>query len=398
MVRFSKKIKFAYSLLEASIVLIMVSVIISLSTNVIVSKIKSKTNTRPHGRFECYYVGNDLMQHSVINDRDFGVQKSSNKDFCLFKPNQYVRYLVANVVGAGAPAVSNMGGTAGQFESKFFSSPAYNYFLYPGKPVSSSKALTDAQIKSMKSYIRTSIISGKSEFYPVIASGGTNSNGISNISPDKLQSCNVVMTNSQYDCNIAPSCTIVDNGYQGSSSLRDTLKCYPLNNTECTIEDKKIIVGYCSSKTSYRTVEYNLYDILSYDNLLEPVKGKTNVWNFYSDVYYKERGCQFPGDSNKETGSETCEKLYSIFNVNEFKNVNSNKSPCLFKLELRFNLPGANENGEISQLTRYVKSMQFYETKAGNVNLNSGIASVSPGDGGSPSSKDGHTGGIVLLY
>ncbi len=403
MVKNNKVLKFAYSLLEASIVLIMVSVIISLSSNVVVSKIKSKTNTKPHGRFECYYVNGELMQHSVINGRDFGVEKSSNPNYCLFKPNQYVKYLVANIVGAGAPYTSAGGGGAGEFVSKFFSSPASHYLLYPGKPVVyNSSALTDEQIKSMKSYITKSIISTNPESYAAIASGGINGTNIFNILPEQLESCHVVKVNDKFDCKVAPGCVISDsNTLANGSSLYHTLKCLPASSSDCIFKDKKITVSYCASIDEYKTVEYNLSDILAMiKSNSEGAKYNKNVLTYYSDIFYKELGCKaYRTDNDKNnTSDEKCKLLYEKWNKTDFERVDNADSPSLFKLELKFNIHQDSKLGEVSELTKYAKSMQFYEVKNGSVNTTSGIAAAAPGDGGSSSSKDGHTGGIVLLY
>ena len=63
--RVTKNSKNAFSLAEMLLVLLILSFLIVSLAPIAYKKIPKKTDRLPHGRFECYYDGEKLMQYTA---------------------------------------------------------------------------------------------------------------------------------------------------------------------------------------------------------------------------------------------------------------------------------------------------------------------------------------------
>ena len=375
--------KEAYSIIEVTLVLLIVTIFIALSSNIFASKVKSKTNAEIHGRFECYYKNGKLMQRKFIEGVDMG-EEAVEGNHCEFIPNQFVRYIVINIVGGGAaPNKSlNKGGGAGVYKSLFYPSPLYKYYLYPAKASNANNG--------EDSYVMAISSNDAVEKEVVRATGGSNGKDLGSSSIEDVKSC-IVSKSAPWE------------EYQCGTSAK------------CEIKDGNIIVSYCRSTSYYKaeTLEYNdqtktqpSYTSIVRSRGIQDSKGvhildNTNgVWKFYSMSYYNDINC----DPLKDPTNNVCKNYKTYFDNNggleyfkkmlkdpyELNNATRypNLTPCMYQLELKIDLTQYDNVGEVSGLTKYAISM----------NYKGGIADVGAGNGGSVSDTYGKAGGILILY
>lgn len=113
-----------FSLLEASVVLLMVGIFIAMSASSFSKRNVTYNEADGHGRYECYQSGAGIQQRYVENNSPRTVTGTS----CVFRPPRYAKYLLVNISGGGS------GTAAGDFKSIFYSSIEDPITITPGGP------------------------------------------------------------------------------------------------------------------------------------------------------------------------------------------------------------------------------------------------------------------------
>lgn len=89
-----------FSLAEMLLVLVILSFLIVSMAPIAYNKLPKKTDRIPHGRFECYYDGNQLMQYSA--DEIYGATTPQAVTKCEFNPPVKASFFIMQAIGGGA--------------------------------------------------------------------------------------------------------------------------------------------------------------------------------------------------------------------------------------------------------------------------------------------------------
>ena len=210
--------KYGYTLMEAAIVMLIVSIFIAVIATVVPHKVKPKTEADAHGHFECYYSGNKLVQRTFVEGNyDPEVVDRSSQGYCEFVAPKYLRWLIINAVGGGSGT-----GSAGKVVSTFYNSAlSPSYKMYIGQGAASNGGTTTVYNSSDQKVIE---IGGGSDF--------------TNVASTSI--ANVV------------SCSITGLQHDASNPYNDDYICDygPL----CEVSGDKIKVSYCRTNELYKTV------------------------------------------------------------------------------------------------------------------------------------------------
>lgn len=224
MVKFSfKNRKYGFSMLEATITMLMVAVFTAAATNVFTRKHQKVAHTTSHGSFECYYDGEGqlcqrMAQEGIFQEPTCGLAE------CTFKPLKASEYYVVNAIGGGGGGnTSGLGGSAGEYRTFFIPSISKELHILPGKGGLAGSDPTDGE---------DTIIENKDGESLLIAFGGKG--GYLNQSAYK----NTIEAEDIYDCSLYFT--------DGSTALE-----YCGGNTPyCNINTSSIYIYYCYSSTS----------------------------------------------------------------------------------------------------------------------------------------------------
>ena len=334
-------VKNAYTLMEACVVMLIVSIFVAVIANVVPHKVSPKIESDTHGRFECYWKGNKLYQKQVSlqNQNEAPVEVTGN---CSFTPPNIAKYVVLNVVGGGAT-----NGSCGKFVSTFYPGSNVTYVIVPGKAQAdvgnSTKIYQDEQTESK---------------LILDVDGGTNISGNEGkyrTSINDVMSC-VAQRGPQnydgdyYDCSKAPT---------------------------CEIEGDRIKVGFCRTNEIYSTkflpwnskaenkpqMERELLDdqfVVNKHTTWNPATGEMTYYDASLHTDYKKD----PDLSWEPTTNTT--------------------QPALYQLNLKLKVP--TENGDISVMTKYFDMLK----------INDEMSGVKPGNGGC--SGDCGNGGVLIVW
>lgn len=188
--------KYGFSLFEAVVVMGIVAIFVASATNVFTKKHKQVQEKTPHGRFECYYSGDQLVQQ--LFTENMSQQKQNVSDHCTFKPVKNAPYYVVNLVGGGgAGSSSQYGGGAGEYRSFFVTTIEKELQIIPGKAGISSG---DSGEESVAYNITNA---GEKEDLATVA-GGQYGFNINTLSGNNVSDCSV--NNTGYVCNKDPVC------------------------------------------------------------------------------------------------------------------------------------------------------------------------------------------------
>lgn len=356
-----KGFKKGYTLFEACVVMIIISIFIMVMANVIPHKVKTKVESNAHGHFECYYnASGNLIQQTFIEgkENDAVDLTAEGKDYCTFTPQGFTRFLILNAVGGGAKM------SAGRFVSTFFNNSISNaYKIYIGQGEEKSGGDT--------------VIKDASDNVVITAKGGFDSSDPANASVEDISSC--VMSTTIPRVPYAGSPFDSDAQYYDQDYICDK---GPL----CEVENGMIKVSYCRTNELYQT---------SYLPYNKSAVGSATA---------KYRESQYVASSSYpsiDTRWDVSEKILTYCDTSLFEDydndpdaywaVNSSCEsnevavPSLYKMQLKLNL--SNKEGE-SDMTRYIKMLQFKSDDA--------INTINPGDG-SPSGA-GNNGAVLILW
>ena len=343
----SRNKKFAYTLLEATVVMLILSIFIAVTANVIPHKIKPKNQSDAHGRFECYYNGNKLYQRTCLK----GDCKDNPDEVttCRFVPPKYIKYLIVNAVGASAPA----GGSAGEFLSTFYSSSNSIYDIEPGKFGSEEIDGTSTRVYKCDDTNCTS----KSLIMKAVQGINTSgADGYKNTTTDDIQSC-VIEKGPTISYN-----SLLSKGYMCSKG--------PI----CEIETGKLKVSYCRTNELYRTVylPYKKQDVTNssdykitqfiIDSPYTEWDNSTNTITYYDTSLWDDYGTSIKAGWNPKTDILT---------------------PSLYKLTITLKLGNVTEK---SLMDNYMEMLQL---------PNGGIRDAHPG---SIISNTPKSGAVLILW
>ena len=355
-----KRILNGFSLLEACVVMLILSIFIAVMANVIPQKAKKKVSSEAHGRFECYYKADGtLYQQTFTGNLGSGeavaTETVDTKPACKFQPPFYAKYIIIDAVGGGAGGGTSVGGGEGGFVSSFYTSISKSYMIVPGKGGAVNNNGEPTLIKSGSSTLLT-------------ANGGKSKSSLDNTTVDDILSCVVTdyTTDSYYDCKTSPTCEIVDG---------------------------KVRVSFCRTKDNYKTVDltYKAYDSsgkLITDNpryivndvtvggghKITEQSSATNVWKYHDISLF----------------SDYSDATNPIYQAGWVPDVNDIWTPSLYTLEITMDIDvneASPESSSTSNLERYIESMKY----------TSPISTVHPGQGGAANTA-GTAGAVIILW
>ena len=353
-----KKYKTGFSLLEAMVVMVIVAIFVAVIANSIPHKSKPKLSAEIHGGYECYWKNNQLYSRSIAISTETA-EKEESGNCCNFRPNQYVNFIVFNVVGGGSVGGSDTGGGAGAFMSAFFSSPNNNYQLCPGKGGSATSS--DGE----QSYVTSD---GKTI---VTADGGNEATTIRNtkysdilsVYVDKAMDSNVPV----YGCSYTPRAWLDDTDQTIHISFCRT----SLDITEKTLEYSN--TEYETNKDKYKTV---LQSPLLNTPLLNITQQDENTVLEYYDVG------EFVDYGKDPRTHESCK----ADNYAKITSMSDPMCPSRYKLNIKLNQLSNDAGGETSGLTKYAELMNY-----------TNLAEIEPGNGGAQGGQEGKPGAVLVV-
>lgn len=116
--------KKGFSLAEMLLVLVILSFLIVSLAPIAYNKLPKKTDRIPHGRFECYYENDQLMQYSA--DEIYGPTTPQVVSKCEFNPPVKASFFIMQAIGGGAGGTyitENPNTTTPVFESGVINAP-----------------------------------------------------------------------------------------------------------------------------------------------------------------------------------------------------------------------------------------------------------------------------------
>lgn len=229
--------KIAFSLFEAVVVMGIVAIFVASATNVFTKKHKKQTEKPPHGRFECYYQDNKLVQQTFYENMSGQIQTLTT-DYCTFKPVRRASYYVLNLVGAGGGGTSSYGGSAGTYRSFFIPTIQKELHVYPGKGTSTTGG---------QSFVREKLTDGNMKDLASVQ-GGQSGFDLESISAKHVSSCAV--TKQKYACNIDAFCTIYEQYLYVTYCVAEEMSSE--NNEDAHAEDN-VTYGDISRKGTYNS-------------------------------------------------------------------------------------------------------------------------------------------------
>lgn len=372
MVISNKNFKFGFSLIEALVVMSIVTIFVAVIANVIPHKSKPKVSAEAHGGYECYWKNNKLYSRTITVGSEHAEKEETTSDdrgkYCVFRPNHYVPYLIFNVVGGGAKGGTNDGGAAGQFASAFFPIPHTSYKLYPGKGGTVSNPQGSPSYVTANDDVLVEV-AGASD------SADATTSTVDNIVDVYLagqMGANVIA----YGCNYTPRVWLgVDNLIHISFCKNSTdvvEETFEFNNPSYT--DTKL--RYKRTIMNSPVVGSNVTDSDGTKaRVLSKLKdGTTNIWEYY-DI-----GAFIDLDLDPLDLPYPC--TYNII-----RSMNSPMCPSRYKIEIKLDIPDNSAVGATSSLTKYADLMQYNNLK-----------SIKPGNGGAQGNGAGYAGGILVSW
>ena len=386
----NKKFKKGFSLFEAFVVMLIVSIFVALMANTVAHRPKAKVASEAHGRFECYYDGEKLYQQlftegsstgrelakgtiTLYKDNGHGHKvKTEIKPACEFIPPSYAKYMIIDAVGGGAGGSFSGGASEGQFVSTFYATIERKYLIIPGKGGKKQTSTAGAESGTETIVYTPATKPNESDNAIIVAAGGKSLSTLENTTLNDVLACSITewCTQEAFDCHITPT---------------------------CQIKDGQLYVSFCRSKGSYVTVPITYKEnkknsdevqLGNPRNIVNNIKGKdgkllfttqknANTW-VYHDI------SQFSDYNNTDLDpTPSFRKLRP-----EWKpSVDDIYAPSMYTMELLMNTTADGPEANSSNLHRLMNSMQ-YKSKMIDANV---------GEGGAKNSS-GKAGGALFLW
>lgn len=338
--------KSGFSLFEACVVMLVVSIFLAVSATVIPKRNKPKAEAEGHGRYECYYKGNQLYQQMFQGTSSLGLQAVNQ---CRFNPPMYAKYIVVNAVGGGAGGSGGNGGEPGEFYSSFHTSARSAFVMTPGKGGRSGVDGTATTV-----YYEDDMV------MPIlIANGGKSNRELREAKVSDIKQCAIT---------------------EGANAVNRDIACgsIPL----CEIIGDKIKASYCFSASLYKSKEIDLQaDIIQRPNdewIKPPVidEAKATV-TYYDQGLLDEYGLDV--STYLSVYQDPVIRAYLRKSWEEYY-------PSLFTMVLTFDLHRSNTVTP-SLIMNYLEGMGITE----------GITTYKPGQGGAPGGA-GNNGAVLITW
>lgn len=369
----NKKFKKGFSLFEAFVVMLIVSIFVALMANTVAHRPKEKVASEAHGRFECYYdPSNNKLYQQLYTEGSTTGRKLATKEIefkkdddttemkkvCEFVPPSYAKYLIIDAVGGGAGGSSKGGASEGQFVSTFYASIERKYYILPGNGGKKETGVNAAENGG------TTIVKNQDKEVMITAEGGKAVSSLENTTINDVLACSVTEwpTDDQYNCHITPTCQIVDGKVEVSfcrskgSYITTQLEYKHLNNDgEVVLDNPRYIVNkvYTEQKNANTWIYHDISPWSDYNDLdTNPVKSYEN---------------------SREAGWKP--------------SVTDEWVPSLYTLELLMNSSADGDEANPSNLHRLIESMQY----------TSKIKDAKVGEGGAKN-RNGSAGGVLILW
>ena len=338
-----------FSLFEACVVMLVVSIFMAVSASVIPKRNKPKAEADGHGRFECYYKGNQLYQQLFQGSSSGGAQAVTE---CRFNPPIYAKYIVINAIGGGGGGSGGNGGEPGQFYSSFHTSARTAFVMTPGKGGGVGANGTSTSV-----YYEDDKKDGGGPIFT--AEGGKSNRELKDTTARDIKQCAIT---------------------EGTSSSGMDIACgsIPL----CQIRDDKIEVSYCFSASVYKTKYLDLQkDIIhrSSDEWLKPpvLNEREATITYYDQGLLDEYNLDLAAFLEAYRGTEFFQPLLVAL---------EESYPILFTMVLTFDLH-RSDTVTPSLIMSYLEGM----------GIETGIAEYKPGQGGAPGGA-GNNGAVFITW
>lgn len=338
-----------FSLFEACVVMLVVSIFLAVSATVIPHKPKPKTEADGHGRFECYYNSGKLYQQMFQGASASGLQEVTK---CRFNPPNYAKYVVVNAVGGGGGGSGSNGGEPGRFYSSFHSATRAALVTTPGIGGAAGVDGGDTKVyyENEESATDTPL---------VVATGGKSNREWKDLTVEDIEQCGITSGTSTEDTNIA--CGSIP---------------------RCEIVGDKIRVDYCFTSTLYKHKYLDLQDDIVQRQTAEflklPVYNRADkTITYYDQGLIDEYGVDLTlylgDDQTEEFKSMIRESLTAYY-------------PSLFTMVLKFNLHSST-SATNSTMTNYLQGM----------GITTGIGAANHGQGGATGGA-GTSGAVIITW
>jgi len=379
--------KNGFSLFEAFVVMLIVSIFVALMANTVAHRPKAKVASEAHGRFECYYENNNLYQQMFTENSSTGRVKSNktikvdinsdgkkeNIKVCEFTPPSYAKYMIIDAVGGGAGGSKDGGASEGQFVSTFYATIERKYYIMPGKggnKKNGAVAAKSGEPTLVYSISKDKDSDGEYKYNSIIvAAGGKALSSLENTTISDVLSCQITEwpTDDEYDCHITPTCQ-VSNG--------------------------KIEVSFCRSKGSYVTKQLE-YKHKNKDGTIEMGNPRYIVNNVYTQnkntntwIYHDISQWSDYNDKDLDPTASYRASRGSGWSPT----VNDEWVPSMYTMELLMNTTADGNHANPSNLHRLIESMQYKCIKSGTCMKDANV-----GQGGAKN-QNGTAGGALFLW
>jgi len=380
--------KNGFSLFEAFVVMLIVSIFVALMANTVAHRPKAKVASEAHGRFECYYENNNLYQQMFTENSSTGRIKSNktikvdinsdgkkeNIKVCEFTPPSYAKYMIIDAVGGGAGGSKDGGASEGQFVSTFYATIERKYYIMPGeggKRAQGSNPAKNGGETLVYSISKDKDSDGEYKYNSIIvAAGGKALSSLENTTISDVLSCSITewCTQEAFDCHITPTCQIVGGNVQ---------------------------VSFCRSKGSYITVSIPYKVNKKNSTTVEMGNPRYVVNNVYttrkgSNIWVYHDISQF-SDYN-DTDLDPTASYRNSRPGGYFPTVDDPYVPSLYTMELLMNTTADGDHANPSNLHRLIESMQYKCIKSGTCMKDANV-----GQGGAKN-QNGTAGGALFLW
>ena len=220
---FLNKMLAGFSMLEASITMLIVGIFVAMCANAYTKRHVTYQESDGHGRYECYKNGSTTVQRYVENNRPRDVAGST----CVFSPPRYAKYFLIAVTGGGTSS------NAGKFDTLFYTSINEPITIIPGGVGGSTT------IKLGSKTIHTS-------------AGGAGSFVVTSSAAESIASC--TLTSELYSCGTTTSC------YKSGSNI-NVVYCFD-DSTSQTVQIP--IADVKANRYSYSGDTITYKDLSSY--------------------------------------------------------------------------------------------------------------------------------------
>ena len=392
----NKKFKKGFSLFEAFVVMLIVSIFVVLMANTVAHRPKDKVASEAHGRFECYYdkdngklyqqlftegssTGRELAKGTITLYKDNGhghKVKTEIKPACEFIPPSYAKYLIIDAVGGGAGGSFSGSASEGQFVSTFYATIERKYLIIPGKGGKKQTSTSGAESGTETIVYTPTTKPNESDNAIIVAAGGKSLSTLENTTLNDVLACSITewCTQEAFDCHITPTCQIKEGKlYVSFCRSKGSYVTVPITYKENKKNSDEVQLG------NPRNIVNNIKD--NHGELIFTTQKNANTW-VYHDI------SQFSDYNNTDLDPTSS---YRNLRPDWKPKVDDVYVPSMYTMELLMNTTAEGNLANSSNLHRLMNSMQ-YKSKMIDAKVGQGGAKVGN------SEPDGKAGGALFLW